>query len=256
MQSVKWLDIHVENDFCSHSGSIFFVLSGNTYSFNYCCLSSCHIFFPPLTKCVGAGVFFLFVCLEPLMQHTEVSRSLQAYTTATATWDLSHICNLHNSGRHLIFNPLSKARDRNCVLMDILVRFLTTEPRRELFFFLHICNWFVKCKVRTKINFFISIDMQSTQCYLLKRPSLPLQPHCRGALSKIRWPYICIYIYTHTHTHTHTSILGLFILFYWSVYFASVSYCLNDQSTSYHMNKFKKKNTGSSRCGAVVNESD
>ena len=38
---------------------------------------------------------------------------------ATATWDLSQVCNLHHSSRqHQIFNPLIKARDRTCVLMD------------------------------------------------------------------------------------------------------------------------------------------
>ena len=38
---------------------------------------------------------------------------LLAYTTATATWDMSHICSLHHSSRqHRIPNPLSRARDR------------------------------------------------------------------------------------------------------------------------------------------------
>ena len=42
-----------------------------------------------------------------------------ACTTATATPDLSCICNLHDRSRQCqIFNPLSKARDQNCVLMD------------------------------------------------------------------------------------------------------------------------------------------
>ena len=44
---------------------------------------------------------------------------LPAYTTATATWDLSHICNLHHSSQqHWILNSLSEARDRTHVLMD------------------------------------------------------------------------------------------------------------------------------------------
>ena len=39
--------------------------------------------------------------------------------TATATWDLSLICDLHYSSQeHQILNSLSKARDRTCVLMD------------------------------------------------------------------------------------------------------------------------------------------
>ena len=44
---------------------------------------------------------------------------LLAYTTATATLDLSHICDLHCSlWQCWILNPLTKARDRTCVLMD------------------------------------------------------------------------------------------------------------------------------------------
>ena len=48
--------------------------------------------------------FVFFVFLGPHLQHMEVPRlevklELQplAYTTAIATWDLSHICNLHHS---------------------------------------------------------------------------------------------------------------------------------------------------------------
>ena len=42
-----------------------------------------------------------------------------AYTTATAVWDLSHICDLpHSSQQRQILNPLSKARDQTHVLMD------------------------------------------------------------------------------------------------------------------------------------------
>ena len=41
------------------------------------------------------------------------------YTTATATWDLSRICDLHHSSRqHWILNPLSGARNQTRVLMD------------------------------------------------------------------------------------------------------------------------------------------
>jgi len=44
---------------------------------------------------------------------------LLAYTTAIATPDPSPICNLyHNSWQHRILNPLSKARDRTCILVD------------------------------------------------------------------------------------------------------------------------------------------
>ena len=62
------------------------------------------------------------------MQYMEVPRvgvkselQLLAYTTATPTWDPSHICNQHDSSQqHQILNTLSKAR------------FGTAEPQQEL----------------------------------------------------------------------------------------------------------------------------
>ena len=45
---------------------------------------------------------------------------LPAYATATATWDLSHVFNLHHSSRPCwIPNPLNGARDLTHILMDI-----------------------------------------------------------------------------------------------------------------------------------------
>ena len=42
-----------------------------------------------------------------------------AYTTATATWDPSHICNLHHSSQQQwILNPLCEARDWTCILTN------------------------------------------------------------------------------------------------------------------------------------------
>ena len=44
---------------------------------------------------------------------------LLAYSTATATWDLSTVCDLHHSSWQCqILNPLSKARDRTQILID------------------------------------------------------------------------------------------------------------------------------------------
>ena len=49
----------------------------------------------------------------------ELELQLLAYTTAAATRDLSCICDLHHSSWQCwILNPLSKARDRTCILMD------------------------------------------------------------------------------------------------------------------------------------------
>ena len=57
---------------------------------------------------------------------------LLAYATATATSDLSCVCDLHHSSQQCrILNPLSRARDQTCILM-ILVEFVTAELQWEL----------------------------------------------------------------------------------------------------------------------------
>ena len=77
------------------------------------------------------------------LQHMEVPRlgvkaelKPPAYTTAIATWDPRHFCDLyHSSWQCQILNPLSKEfRDRNCSSWK-LVRLVSTEPWWEL---LHI----------------------------------------------------------------------------------------------------------------------
>ena len=79
----------------------------------------------------GVGFFVsLFVCfcfLELHLQHMEVPRlgiklelQLPAYTTATATWNPSHVCKLrHSSQQHQILNLLSEARDQTHILLEI-----------------------------------------------------------------------------------------------------------------------------------------
>ena len=50
----------------------------------------------------------------------ELELQLLAYTiaTATTTWDLSHVCDLHHSSQqYWILNLLSEARDQTCKLM-------------------------------------------------------------------------------------------------------------------------------------------
>ena len=72
------------------------------------------------------GTLYLFVFLGPHPQHMEVPRlgvqlelQLPAYARATATRDLSHICDLHHrSQQRWILNPLREARDQICNLMD------------------------------------------------------------------------------------------------------------------------------------------
>ena len=68
-----------------------------------------------MLKCI-----YIYVFLGPHLLHMEVPRlgvklelQLLTYTTATATRDLSCICNLHHSSWQCwIFNTLSKARDQ------------------------------------------------------------------------------------------------------------------------------------------------
>ena len=71
--------------------------------------------------------YFFFVILGLHPQHMEVPRlgvkwellQLLAYTTATATQDLSHVGDLHQSSwQRQILNPLSEARDQTHIFMD------------------------------------------------------------------------------------------------------------------------------------------
>ena len=68
-------------------------------------------------------IFFFFLRLHPGQKEVPglgVKSELQlpAYTIATATRDLSHVCDLHHRSQQCqILNPLSKARDRTHDLM-------------------------------------------------------------------------------------------------------------------------------------------
>ena len=49
----------------------------------------------------------------------ESELQLLTYTTATATQDLSPVCDLlHSSQQRRILSPLSETRDGTCILMD------------------------------------------------------------------------------------------------------------------------------------------
>ena len=76
-------------------------------------------------------VSYFFFFLGLYLQHMEVPRlgvelelQLLVYTTATATQDLSCICDLHSLQQCWILNPLSRTRDRTASSW-ILVGFLT-----------------------------------------------------------------------------------------------------------------------------------
>ena len=61
---------------------------------------------------------------------------LLAYTTATVTSELSHVCNLHHSSRQCqILNPLSKARDqtRNLVIPSQIHFHCATKGTPEIY---------------------------------------------------------------------------------------------------------------------------
>ena len=72
------------------------------------------------------GLHFFFFFKWPHLRHIEVpglgvesETQLPAYTTATATPDLSHIFDLsHSLWQCRILNPLSEARDQTCILME------------------------------------------------------------------------------------------------------------------------------------------
>ena len=52
-------------------------------------------------------------------QGVKLELQLPAYTTATATQDPSHVCDIHHSSQQRqILNPLSNARDQTHILMD------------------------------------------------------------------------------------------------------------------------------------------
>jgi len=87
------------------------------------------------------GIVFLGLHLwymeVPRLGGVESELQLPAYTAATATWDLSLICNLHYSSRqHRILNPLSEAGGIEPATSWFLVRFVSTVPYRELWLLL------------------------------------------------------------------------------------------------------------------------
>ena len=72
--------------------------------------------------------FFFFLFLHLYLQHREVpglgiksELQLLTYATATATLEVSCICDLRCSlWQCWILNPLSEARDQNCILMHTM----------------------------------------------------------------------------------------------------------------------------------------
>ena len=76
--------------------------------------------------CKSTILFFFFCLFRAHPRHMKlpklgVKSDLQvlAYATAVAMPDLTCLCDLHHSSWHrCMLNPLSKARDLTCILMD------------------------------------------------------------------------------------------------------------------------------------------
>ena len=106
---------------------------------------------------------FIFVSLGPQPQHMEVPRlgakselQLLACAPATATPDLSHVCNPHHSSwQRWILNLLSEARVWTCILMvanQIRFRWAMAGTPTSAFQYLHnmwICRNLVKVLLTT-----------------------------------------------------------------------------------------------------------
>ena len=102
--------------------------------------------------------FLFFVFLGPHPWHMDVPKLyLLACATATATPHPSHVFNLHHhSWQQRLLNPLSKARDRTCILMDTSqIHFRWATMGTPLFLFL---MWLLKkLKLYTWLKFVLLI---------------------------------------------------------------------------------------------------
>ena len=112
-----------------HWGSVDSTSSGLFMWFWWCvCL---FYFYPPHCPDYFSLIvtFFFLFFLWPHLWHMEVPRlgvelelQRQAYTAATATPDLCHICYLCcGLWQCWILNPLIKARDQTCIFMDTIL---------------------------------------------------------------------------------------------------------------------------------------
>ena len=113
-----------------------------------------HLWFPPSYIFLILSYLFIYlfiVFLWPHPWHVEGPRlgvklelQLLACTTATAIQDQSHIFDLHHSSWQCwILNPLSKARDWTCILMDtsqICFHWATTGTPPSTFYICHLIS--------------------------------------------------------------------------------------------------------------------
>ena len=94
------------------------------YSVGQCCVTSMPLGEKKVTKPLSIIYSYVY-CLFRATSVAYGSSKANFTATATATQDPSYICDLHhNSWQCWILNPLIKARDQICVLMDAsLIRF-------------------------------------------------------------------------------------------------------------------------------------
>ena len=107
--------------------------------------------------------------------HMEVPRvgvklelQLLTYTTATAMWDPNYVCDpQHSSRQYWIFNPLSKARDGTCILVNTSqIHFhCTTTGTPYFFFFFFVCV--LKIYSPSKFQFCGKVSSDISPCYKL-----------------------------------------------------------------------------------------
>ena len=105
---------------------------------------------------------FIYCFLGLHAWHVEVPRLgiESAYTTATATWDPSRICDLyHSSWQHQIPNPLSEARDQTCIRMDTSQIHFHCATRALLFLGFFECFYYENVLNFIKCFFFTSIEL-------------------------------------------------------------------------------------------------
>ena len=115
-------------------------------------------------------LFFLFLFLFLATPAAYVSSQArgrigieaEVYSTAMATPDPSHICELCCSFcQSWILNPLSDARDRTFILTDTMSCSYPIEPQRELLASSFLISLFKFLKVRTAETFTYAYIMHS-----------------------------------------------------------------------------------------------
>ena len=180
-------------------------------------------------------LFFLFVCfvflgLHPLHRKVprlgvELELQLLDYTTATATWDLSCVCDLHRSSRqHQILNPLIQVRDWTCILRDnsqIHYRRATTgTPRVSFWIGVFVFYLF---QVLLESAFLPLVSMQDLWIFLINPLFVGTKKKMeRKANDRILFFYCgwvifhCVGVCVYTHRHTYKPHLYSFI--HWWVF--------------------------------------